>query len=123
MRQAPGSGFALGLLCVAYGEAHQADLAEQTALSAVTREPRNASVYLFAGRGLQAAGRFADAEKYLAEAVQLEPDDPQSLTRLGMVEASLGKSAEGRRHIRHALAVAPGYDLAIQAEKALSTLR
>ena len=123
VRQAPGSGFALGLLCVAYGESHQPDLAEQTALSAVTHEPRNASVYLFAGRGLQAAGRFADAEKYLAKAVQLEPEDPQSLTRLGMVETSLGKSAEGRRHIRHALAVAPGYDLAIQAAKALSALR
>lgn len=123
VRQDPGSAFALGLLCVAYGESHEADLAAQAAVSAVSRDPRNASVYLFAGRGLQAAGRFVDAEKYLAEAVRLEPDDPQSLTRLGMVEASLGKTADGRRHIRRALAIAPNYELAIQAEKALSASR
>jgi len=123
VRQNSGTGFSLGLLALAYGESHQPDLAAQTAALAVARDPRNATAYLFAGRGLQAAGRLADAERYLVEALRLDPEDPQSLTRLGMVEAALGKVADGRHYIRRALEIAPSYDLAIQAEKAFTALR
>jgi tetratricopeptide (TPR) repeat protein len=123
VHQDSGTGFSLGLLCLAYGESHQADLASQVAAAAVARDPSNSTAYLFAGRGLQAAGRLADAEKYLAGALHRDPNDPQSLTRLGMVEAALGKTADARHHIRRALELAPDYSLAIQAEKTLPVLR
>jgi tetratricopeptide (TPR) repeat protein len=110
-----GTGFSLGLLCLAYGESHQADLAARTAALAVAREPKSVGVYLFAGRGLEAAGRLVGAEQYLAEAVRLSPDDPQALTRLGLVEASLGKTADATRRIQRALRIAPGYDRALRA--------
>jgi hypothetical protein len=40
-----------------------------------------------------------------------------------MVEASLGKIADGRHLVRRALEIAPTYGLAIQAERTLEALR
>jgi tetratricopeptide (TPR) repeat protein len=108
----PTSGFNLGVLSVAYAQTQQADLAKQAADAAVARTPNDPGVYVFAGRAMQTAGRFHDAETYLARAVQLLPGDPQALTRLGMAEAALGNRADAARFINQALTIAPDYELA-----------
>lgn len=119
VRYDPGSGFALGQLSVAYAQAHEPDMAARMAAAAVARSPRDAAAYVFAGRGLQIAGRYQEATQYLAEAVRLSPDDPQALTRLGISEASLGRKSEAAIVLRRALALSPNYQ---RARRALESL-
>jgi tetratricopeptide (TPR) repeat protein len=64
------------------------------------------------GLNLLLLGRFAEAERELAEAVRLDPRDPDSLAHLGYCELRLGRAADARVHARAALAIDPGHRLA-----------
>jgi Flp pilus assembly protein TadD len=79
---------------------------------AVAKAPDNATVYVFAGRALQTIGRFPDAATYLRRAVELNPSDPQALSRLGMAEASMGHSALAAQLFQRVLMSVPEYPLA-----------
>jgi predicted TPR repeat methyltransferase len=56
----------------------------------------------------------ADAADYFKQALQISPNDPQILTRLGMAEASMGHSAVAAQLYRKVLASIPDYPLARQ---------
>jgi TolA-binding protein len=64
---------------------------------------------------MQTAGRYADAAGYLIKAVRPTPNDPQALTRLGMVEASLGNKALAKKLFERVLNGMPDYELAQRA--------
>jgi TolA-binding protein len=64
---------------------------------------------------MQTAGRYTDAADYLIKAVRLTPNDPQALTRLGMVEASLGNKALAKRLFDRVLNGMPDYEPARRA--------
>jgi Flp pilus assembly protein TadD len=63
---------------------------------------------------------LADAERYLAEAVRLEPRDPEALTRYGLVERQLGKRAEAAQLFTRALELRPDY---VPAQRGMDALR
>ncbi|MEP6495221.1 MAG: tetratricopeptide repeat protein [bacterium] len=111
----PSSGFTLALMSVAYAQAHQPTLANEAASAAIARAPGDESVYVFAGRGLEAIGRFRDAVTYLTEAVRLSPNDLQAVTRLAIANAGLGNRTEASRLLKRVLSVAPNYELARHA--------
>jgi Flp pilus assembly protein TadD len=53
------------------------------------------------------AGRYAEAIPLLETTLQLQPDDVQSLTQLGMVKSDLGELEEARRLLERAVALDP----------------
>jgi tetratricopeptide (TPR) repeat protein len=106
------SGVMFGLLSLAFAEAGQPDSVAHAAAVAVAKAPDNATVYVFAGRALQTIGRFPDAATYLRRAVELNPSDPQALSRLGMAEASMGHSALAAQLFQRVLMSVPEYPLA-----------
>ena len=57
----------------------------------------------------------ADVERYLARAVEIEPRNPESITRLGLAKAQNGQMAEAAALFRRALSVQPGYEPAQRA--------
>jgi tetratricopeptide (TPR) repeat protein len=109
------SAVTLGLLSLSYAQAGRADDASRTAQLAAARAPDNATILVFVGRAMQTAGRYADAAGYLIKAVRLTPNDPQALTRLGMVEASLGNKALAKKLFERVLNGMPDYELAQRA--------
>ncbi len=67
------------------------------------------------GRAMMDLGRAAEAESYLTQATRLAPNDPEAITRLGMVRAAKGEMGPAVELFRRALRVAPGYPPAVQA--------
>ncbi len=55
------------------------------------------------------AGRYAEAIPLLEATLQLQPDDVESLTQLGMVKSDLGELAEARRLLERAVALDPAH--------------
>ena len=106
------SGVMFGLLSLAFAQSGQPDSAAHAAATAVAKAPDNATVFVFAGRALQTIGRFPDAATYLRRAVELNPSDPQALSRLGMAEASMGHSAVAAQLFQRVLMSVPEYPLA-----------
>ena len=96
----PTSGLMFGLLSLAFAQTGQADSAASAAGTAFAKAPDNATAYVFAGRALETIGHHAEAAEYFKQALQLSPNDPQILSRLGMAEASMGHSAVAPSCIR-----------------------
>jgi cytochrome c-type biogenesis protein CcmH/NrfG len=69
---------------------------------------------VFAGRALQIIGHHAEAAEYFKQALQVSPNDPQILSRLGMAEASMGHLALAAQLYQKVLASVPDYALARQ---------
>jgi Tfp pilus assembly protein PilF len=67
------------------------------------------------GAAMTIAQRPADVEQYLTRAVEIEPRNPESITRLGLAKAERGKIAEAANLFRRALSVQPGYEPAQRA--------
>jgi glycosyltransferase involved in cell wall biosynthesis/tetratricopeptide (TPR) repeat protein len=66
-----------------------------------------AGVLQLLARALDAQGRLAEAESHFRQALQIEPDNTSSLTRLGRVLRELGKPDEAVAVRRRACEVAP----------------
>jgi protein O-GlcNAc transferase len=66
-----------------------------------------AGVLQLLARALDAQGRLAEAESHFRQALQIEPDNTSSLTRLGRVLRELGKPDEAVAIRRRACEVAP----------------
>jgi len=108
------SGILLGLLSLAYAQSGHPDLAARTAVVALTRAPDDATVYVFAGRALYTVGQYPESAGYLEQAVLINPNEPQALTRLGMAELAMGHKAKARHLFEKVLARFPDYTLAQQ---------
>jgi tetratricopeptide (TPR) repeat protein/4-amino-4-deoxy-L-arabinose transferase-like glycosyltransferase len=74
--------------------------------------PGNAAARQQYGLNLLLLGRFDQAAIELAEAVRLDPRDPDSLAHLAYAEFRLGRLADARQHADAALAIRPDHDLA-----------
>jgi tetratricopeptide (TPR) repeat protein/4-amino-4-deoxy-L-arabinose transferase-like glycosyltransferase len=81
---------------------------------AVSMRPELAAARQQYGLNLLVLGRFDEAARELAEAVRLDPRDPDSLSHLAYCEAKLGRGAEARAHASAALALNPADPLARQ---------
>lgn len=113
------SGVTLGLLSLAYAQAHQTEPAAQAAARAMANAGNNPVAFIFAGRALSTIGRFGDASNALVQAVEIDRSNPEALTRLAMAQAALGKPAVARHLLGQVLDVLPDYPLAVQALRGL----
>ena len=59
--------------------------------------------------------RLAEADDYLTRATRLAPNDPEAITRLGVVKAARGDMTAAIGLFRLALRISPGYPPALQA--------
>ena len=87
-------------------------IAEPFFRRAVEMRPDLASARQQYGLNLLVLGRVADAARELAEAVRLDPRDPDSLSGLAYCEMQLGRIAEARAHAAAALAINPADPIA-----------
>jgi Flp pilus assembly protein TadD len=69
------------------------------------------------------AGNASDAELVLKQALSINPNDPEAMTRLAMAESDLGHPAQARALLENVLAIAPGYGLAKRALDRLNAVR
>jgi Flp pilus assembly protein TadD len=67
------------------------------------------------GRAMMMSQRAADADRFFTRATELDPKNPEALTRLGIVKAATGDAKGAVALFRRALAVAPGYEPALRA--------
>jgi tetratricopeptide (TPR) repeat protein len=103
------------LLSFTYAQLRRVDDAVHAASLAAAGAGDNAGIYLQLGRAMMLAQRPADAERFLSRAVELEPRNPESITRLGLAKAATGQLAEATVLFRRALSVQPGYEPAQRA--------
>jgi tetratricopeptide (TPR) repeat protein len=75
----------------------------------VTKRPNNPRARVSYGVDLYAAGRLADAERELREAIRLKENSAAAHANLGPVLCSLGKLDECIVHLERALALDPEY--------------
>jgi Tfp pilus assembly protein PilF len=75
----------------------------------VAQRPNNARAQLNLGEELTGAGRYADAERYLSEAMRLAPRDAQVRYALGNLMLRQGRVAEAMKFYRDALERRPAY--------------
>jgi protein O-mannosyl-transferase len=108
------------LLSVTYAQLRRTEEAARAASLAAAQAGNDANVYVQLGRAMSIAQRPIDAEHYLARAVELDPRNPESITRLGLAKAANGQVSEAVALFRRALSVQPGYE---PAQRALAGAR
>ena len=113
------TALSLGLASLAYAQAGQSDLAAKTADSAAVAANDNAAVYVYAGRAMHTIGRLDRARQFLAKALSLRPNDPQTISRLGFIEIAAGRRDDAAALFRKVLTISPHYPL---AERGLDSL-
>jgi tetratricopeptide (TPR) repeat protein len=110
----PGSPVNLSLLSLAFATMGRPEDAVQAA-TASARIGGDAEGYVFAGRAMMQLHKPREAKEYFALAIQLHPDDWESLTRLGLADAELGDKTAAATAFRQALSVQPTYAPAREA--------
>jgi protein O-GlcNAc transferase len=88
------------------------DVADPFFRHAAAMRPDLAAARQQFGLNLLVLGRIDEAAKELAEAVRLDPRDPDSLSHLAYCDYKLGRAADARVHALAALALNPDDDLA-----------
>jgi len=109
------NGMTFALLSLGYAQQQRADESVRAAQQAVIYGGSNAQIDIIVGRAMIDVGRLTEAEAYLTEATRSAPNDPEAVTRLGIVMAARGEMARAIELFRRALKVAPGYSPAVQA--------
>lgn len=103
------------VLSVCYARAHRADQAINAARRAANLGGGNEQIFLTLARAMEDLGDLAEAETDFTRASTLAPQDPEPMTRLGLVKAARGDIAGAVALFRRALQVSPGYPPAVQA--------
>jgi 4-amino-4-deoxy-L-arabinose transferase-like glycosyltransferase len=93
--------------------------AERFFRRAVQLAPEQASARQQHGLNLLVLGRIVEARRELAEAVRLDPNDPDSLAHLAYCEIKLGEVELAHAHVRATLMNAPDHELGRQLAAAL----
>jgi Tfp pilus assembly protein PilF len=94
------------------------DLAVRERERAVQANPDDPSLLIEWGITLGKAGRFADAEQRLLEAIQLQPRDTRAYYWLGIAQQQLGKGPEALATFERFVQLAPGrYERQIAAAR------
>ena len=90
-------------------------IAARAAATAATSAGDNATIFLQLGAAMTIAQRPADVEQYLTRAVEIDPKNPESITRLGLAKARTERSLKPPGSFERALSVQPGYEPAQRA--------
>ena len=104
------------LLSLGYAQQHRVDESMRAASQAATLGGgANAQIDLTIGRAMEVIGRLDEAESYLTLATRAAPNDPEGITRLGLLRAARGDMRAAVELFKRALSVSPGYPPALQA--------
>ena len=103
------------LLSLGYAQQHRVEESVKAASQAATLGGSNAQVDLTIGRAMMDIGRLDEAETYLTQATRAAPNNPEGITRLGLLRAARGDMRAAVELFKRALAVSPGYPPALQA--------
>jgi Tfp pilus assembly protein PilF len=95
-------------------QAQAPDVAEPFFRRAAEMQPQSAAVRQQYGLNLMVLRRYEDAARELAVAAHLDPQDPDTLSRLAFCELKLGRLNDARAHADAALRLNPGDALARQ---------
>ena len=115
VREGSTSPASYALLSFTYAQLGRADESARAASVAAAQPGVDASIYLQLGRAMMMAQRAPDADRFLTRAIDLDPKNPEALTRLGIVKAATGDGRGAVALFRRALAIAPGYEPALRA--------
>jgi tetratricopeptide (TPR) repeat protein len=103
------------LLSLGYAQRHRVEESVKAASQAAALGGSNAQVDLMIGRAMVEVGRLDEAETFLTSATRAAPNDPEGITRLGLLRAARGDMRAAIELFRRALSVSPGYPPALQA--------
>jgi len=103
------------LLSLTYAQLGRADESARAASVAAAQPGVDASIYMQLGRAMMMSQRVPDADRFFTRATELDPKNPEALTRLGIVKAATGDAKGAVALFRRALTVAPGYEPALRA--------
>src|SRR5262249_3844230 len=98
-----------------YAQQQRVDESVRAAAQAATSGAANAQVYVTIGRAMIAVGRLTDASAYLTQATRAAPNDPEAVTRLGIVMAARGEMSQAVDLFKGGWKSSPGYPPAVQA--------
>lgn len=105
--RAPDDPDIVRLLGVAYWADEQYDRSIAAFRAVIDRSPRDERAHVALASSLIAAGRAAEAERALEDAVSAVPDSGQAHYDLGRVRQARGKHADARRAFERALQLGP----------------
>jgi tetratricopeptide (TPR) repeat protein len=103
------------LLSLTYAQLGRADESARAASVAAAQPGVDAAIYLQLGRAMMMSQRAPDADRFFTRATELDPKNPEAITRLGIVKAALGDGKGAVALFRRALTIAPGYEPALRA--------
>jgi tetratricopeptide (TPR) repeat protein len=115
VREGATSAASYALLSFTYAQLGRADDAVRAASVAAAQPGADAGLYLQLGRAMMMSQRPRDGERFFTRAVQLDPNNPEAITRLGIAKAANGEGKEAVALFRKALVIAPGYEPAMRA--------
>ena len=105
----PASGLSFAALSEAYAATGKAREAKEAAQIAGARAADSPRVLIMAGHALLVVDEAVESERFLAQAVRLNPGDPEALTGLALANEALGKRDEAATFLRQALTLKPDY--------------
>jgi tetratricopeptide (TPR) repeat protein len=115
VREGSASPASYALLSFTYAQLGRAEESARAASVAAAQPGVDASIFLQLGRAMMMSKRPQDADRFFSRATELEPNNPEAITRLGIAKASNGDTKSAIALFRRALAVAPGYEPAMRA--------
>ncbi len=115
VREGSASPASYALLSFTYAQLGRAEEAARAASVAAAQPGVDASILLQLGRAMMMSQRPQDADRFFSRATELEPNNPEAITRLGIAKASNGDTKTAVALFRRALTVAPGYEPAMRA--------
>lgn len=122
-RQAPLDEKRSLLLADAWHQCFQFDKALESASDSAARFPRSADAKFRAGYELETAGRFDEAQRSFASAVELRPGFVEARVALARLDRRFGRFESARRHLQIALEANPKHRQARLELAKLSTGR
>ena len=114
-REGSTSPATYALLSITYAQLGRGEESARAASVAAAQPGADASIFLQLGRAMMMSRRPQDADRFFTRAVDLSPDNPEAITRLGITKASLGDGKGAVALFRRALTVSPGYEPAMRA--------
>jgi len=108
----PGS---YALLSLTYAQLGRFDESARAASTAAAQPGVDAAMYVQLGRAMMMSQRPQDADRFFTRATELQPSNPEAITRLGIAKAASGDGKAAVALFRRALAIAPGYEPAMRA--------
>jgi len=105
LEQDPNNAEALSNLGTCYTVLGYAAKGIEAMKKAISLEPRTLRYHTNLSNFLQLMGRFQEAETWIRSALQLNPNDPLTLSVLGLVLAQQGRTAQGLQAYRASRAI------------------